>query len=611
VGDGDQGSGAWRVAPSDYLAARERHYAVPAAPTSVYVTMRDGCRLAVDAYVPQPVAARAPGERFPAIIVFTPYYRRFRVTGSGAEPTPNAAKYRDAFVPYGYALVVVDMRGTGASFGTRDALRSPKERDDCREIAEWVVGQAWCNGRLGATGISYLGAAACFLASTGHPAVKAIAPLFAVSDIYGEQLYPGGLLSKIWVTAYDGMMVALDHDRRDLLSAYPYFSDRRYAGPQPVDDDPEGTLLRQATAQHRDNFKLSDWAREFVYRDSRAVHDPALTTKACSPYGYVGEIRPDVAILSVSGWCDGAGYANGTIARFLTLDRNPRFLLLGPWDHGARTNVSPWRREVVPEFALMGELVRFFDRYLAQRDAGLEAEAPVHYFSVHGERWHAADSWPPPARPWVLYADADARLAETPPADTGSVRYQVSFATSTGRNTRYERLGAAAVETYYPDWAERSAGLLHFDTAPLDRPTAIAGHAIAHLALSCSEPDAALFVYLSEVEADGAVRYITEGMLRLLHRAERAAPSDYRTCWPYRSYDQADARLMTPGARETVAVPLLPIAWTLAAGSRLRVSIAGADEAHYPQVPHGRPPRLDFATGGADATRVTIPVRDA
>jgi predicted acyl esterase len=29
------------------------------------------------------------------------------------------------FVPRGYVLVVVDVRGSGASFGTRDSFRSP------------------------------------------------------------------------------------------------------------------------------------------------------------------------------------------------------------------------------------------------------------------------------------------------------------------------------------------------------------------------------------------------------------------------------------------------------------------------------------------------------
>ena len=67
---------------------------------------------------------------------------------------------------------------------------------------------------------------------------------------------------------------------------------------------------------------------------------------------------------------------------------------------------------------------------------------------------------------------------------------------------------------------------------------------------------------------------------------------------------------MTPGLAERVTIALLPVAWTLSAGSRLRVSISGADEQHYPQVPHGRPPRLTFMTGGPDGTRFAIPVRE-
>jgi putative CocE/NonD family hydrolase len=55
------------------------------------------------------------------------------------------------FVPHGYALVVVDVRGTGASFGCRDSFRSPAERQDYAEVIEWVAAQDWCDGRLGAT----------------------------------------------------------------------------------------------------------------------------------------------------------------------------------------------------------------------------------------------------------------------------------------------------------------------------------------------------------------------------------------------------------------------------------------------------------------------------
>ena len=100
------------------------------------------------------------------------------------------------FVPRGYAVVVVDIRGSGASFGSRDSFRSPREREDAYEYPlDWIVAQPWSNGSLGATGVSYLGAASDFLASTGHPAVKAIAPLFAVWDTYLlNNDYPGGVL---------------------------------------------------------------------------------------------------------------------------------------------------------------------------------------------------------------------------------------------------------------------------------------------------------------------------------------------------------------------------------------------------------------------------------
>ena len=72
-------------------------------------------------------------------------------------------------MPRGYAVVVVDVRGTGASFGTRDCFRSPKERDDFHEIADWIVAQPWSDGVIGSTGISYLGAASC---SSPRPAIR-------------------------------------------------------------------------------------------------------------------------------------------------------------------------------------------------------------------------------------------------------------------------------------------------------------------------------------------------------------------------------------------------------------------------------------------------------
>ena len=118
MSDGDLKGGAWRVAPSQYAAGREVPFALPARPLSRYLAMRDGCRIAVDTWLPE--GATGP---VPAVLILTPYYRRFALApGSEADAIPNAGKFIRYLVPRGYAVVVVDVRGTGAS----STLRLPK-----------------------------------------------------------------------------------------------------------------------------------------------------------------------------------------------------------------------------------------------------------------------------------------------------------------------------------------------------------------------------------------------------------------------------------------------------------------------------------------------------
>lgn len=593
MSDRDDKNSAWNLPPSQYLSRRPAEFELPAAPASQYITMRDGCRIAADIYVPQ---GDWKEQQFPTLLIFTPYYRRFKTDGNVAEPAPAAARYRDFFVPRGYVVVVVDVRGTGASFGTRDALRSPTERDDYREVAEWTVKQPWSNGIIGSTGISYVGAAACFLASTGHPAVKAIAPLFGVSDIYSEQLYPGGLLSKVWTQAYSDLMVAMDHDRRDLISDFSYYEDPGLQGPHRVDEDADGGLLAAAIREHRSNFSMAEAAPEFTFRDEGMLHSPEFNLAVCSPYHYLDKISSEVPIYSVSGWFDGAGYANGAITRFLTRANSKDRLLLGAWDHGARTFVSPWREQEAPAFNLLAELLRFFDTHLKGEETGQADEAPIHYYNVHAEQWQSATAWPPVSEHTRLSLSAGKSLTETPSEPNVDV-FKVDFETTSGRQTRYERLGAASIVDYYPDWADSSASMLHYETESLTAPASLEGHAVANLRMAVDQGDASIFVYLSEVDVAGKVFYITEGMLRAIHRKTSDAPADYVTAWPFRSYHRADAARVDLGAVTEFVIPLLPVAWTLKKGSKLRVSISGADAGHFVPMPYGRPPVFSVHTG--------------
>ncbi|MBM3561007.1 MAG: CocE/NonD family hydrolase, partial [Alphaproteobacteria bacterium] len=546
----------------------------------------------------------------PTILIQTPYVRRFALTpGANAEPSPNVYRYRDMFVPRGYAVVVVDVRGTGASFGTRDSFRSPREREDSREILDWIVAQSWSDGRVGATGISYLGAASDFLASTGHKAVKAIAPLFAAWDTYADNYYPGGLLIKRLAQVYDELMVALDHNRVDLRRKFSYWADPNLLDPAPVDADRDGSLMRAAVKEHLANFRQPDFMTEFKFRDDALPYDPNFTSASFSPYHYAASVPKDVAVYAISGWMDGAGYANGSIARYLTLPNAERRLLLGPWDHGARVNVSPWRARQEPELPVLGEVLRFFDQHLAGRDTGLAREAPIHYFAMNAEEWRSAGSWPPTRQRKRFYAAPDA-LAPSQPVAASAATYQSDFATGSGSQTRYERIAGMDATDYYADWHGRDERMLSLTSPPLEREVEIAGHVIANLWLSASEPDASVFVYLAEIEADGRSRYVTEGVLRALHRAETPPPANYRADWPWHSFSRKDAKPMPIGVPQLLRFALLPTAWRFAKGSRIRLSLTGSDGDHFAQTPHGRPPKLTLHSGGEQASYIDLPVSE-
>ena len=179
----------------------------------------------------------------------------------------------------------------------------------------------------------------------------------------------------------------------------------------------EGELVRAAVAEHRGNFRMTEFIREFRFSDDALASDPAITPASFSPYGYCDGVDRNVAVYSVSGWYDGAGYANGAIARFLTLNNERRHLLLGPWDHGARVNGSPWRARQEPEFPLAAEVLRFFDHYLLGLPTGLEREAPRALFRPAAlSAGPRPQGWPPQTSTRTLYLSPAGTLVEAPQA---------------------------------------------------------------------------------------------------------------------------------------------------------------------------------------------------
>ena len=61
---------------------------------------------------------------------------------------------------------------------------------------------------------------------------------------------------------------------------------------------------------------MPDFITEFKFRDDALPYDPSFGAPSFSPYNYVDGIRQDVAVYAISGWMDGAGYANGAHRAF-------------------------------------------------------------------------------------------------------------------------------------------------------------------------------------------------------------------------------------------------------------------------------------------------------
>src|SRR5262249_25520963 len=177
--------------------------------------------------------------------------------------------------------------------------------------------------------------------------------------------------------------------------------------------------------------------------------------------------------------------------------------------------------------------------------------------------WREAAQWSAAVSTRRLFLDRGGALSISP--GSGADIITVDFGFGTGTHTRYGRLAAHDTRVYYDDWQRREATLPCYRSQRLEAPIELAGHAVVTLHLASSEPDAALHV--SEEDSDGTVRYVTEGVLRALHRKLTACPQNYRASWPYHSCNRGDATPLVPGQFEEAVVAMLPVAPLFSAGS--------------------------------------------
>ncbi len=598
-----QGDRIWWQNDPECQCSKREYKAVTLS--SRYITMRDGVKIAVDVYLPEGLKA---GEHVPTILMQTRYVRRMQFRW----PFNHLVKGRfhkliQEVVRHGYAWVYVDARGSGASFGTRPHPYSKEETQDGYEIVDWITEQTWSDGSVGAFGNSYTGGSALFLATTGHPAVKAVMPRYAMFDVYPEVLFPGGLhlswLSDVW----GRLAKAIDKNRAEEFVGPK--ATLAIIGTSPVDDDKNHQQLEKAVEEHAHNGDITTIADGIVYRDDESAHAPGLTVDTISPHTRLAQLnQPGLPYYFYTGWFD-ASFVRSEIHLFMNIDDPQKKLTIGPWDHGNYTNISPYARKRKPLFKESREILRFFDHYLKGLETGITEEKAVHYFTMGEERWKSADTWPPPeAKPTAFYLRANNTLSQNPPEESGFDKYTVDPSAATGSRSRWVSLvNLDHKPIQYPHRKKADAKLLCYTSDILQTDMEVTGHPIVKLIMASSADDASVFVYLEDIDEKGRVHYVTEGMLRALHRKLSEAPPPYRTPVPYRSFLRKDGEPLVPGEKSELIFDLYPTSYLFKQGHRIRISIAGADVDHFaPILPE--PPDLTFYREPDHASHVLLPL---
>ena len=569
--------------------------------SSFYLTMRDGVRIAVDLNLPQSLKA---GDKIPALVRQTRYYRSFDLGWRLQFLTRNWTAQRKLFLAQGYAWLDVDVRGTGASFGHWVYPWSPDEIRDGAEVVDWIVRQPWSNGKVGAIGASYDGGSAEFLLLNRHPAVKAVAPEFTFFDAYSDLAFPGGIWLQAFSTAWQKLDRALDINyRRSFTSLIPRVVRSSYHGVRPVDADVDRALLDQAIQQHDHNLDVASMTQAITYRDD-APWPPGLSLDAFSPFSHASEISGSgAAVYLVEGWLD-ASFPQAALNAFQAL-RNPVRVVIGPWGHGGSIGGGLSRRSGHSAVDPDDQLLRFFDFYLKNAEDPPSSSRPITYFTREANRWNTADQWPPPGvRPLSFYPDSDQRLSgEQPKIGEASDSYRVDLSAATGLTSRWD-LGS---EVAYPDRRRADRRLLCYTSRPLERDMEVTGPPRVNLFLRSTASDGEFFAYLEDVDRKGRVSYVTEGELRALHRALSSDPP-YSQPAPYHSFKRADSLPLTTGEVSTIDFAMIPTSYLFRRGHAIRLALAGADRDHFAALP-GPPPTWVVYHDAAHRSSLELPTR--
>ncbi len=348
--------------------------------------MRDGKILYADIYRPD------SADKHPAILTRTPYNKSAMFLRKGSYLDPQR------FARAGYAVVIQDCRGTGASEGNMYPFCS--ESEDGYDTVEWIASQPWCDGNVGMYGLSYLAFTQWAAAMAQPPHLKTICPAAIAPYPPYATPWKSGVFNLQMNIGWSLMMNVneLMRSKTPLEKARPLLDYLNHM----IDSIEEQCCflpLKDTPAAHVGGIDMVPFYTDWL---SHLDDDDYWKQYCCSPFIFE---KVSIPVFHMSGWYD--FLTGGVLSNYRemiekgngNLARENQKVLIGPWPHGTDLpnligTLDFGAKAAGISIDVTGMHMRWFDYWLKSIDNGIMNEPSVRIFVMGDNVWREENEWP-------------------------------------------------------------------------------------------------------------------------------------------------------------------------------------------------------------------------
>ncbi|HUR69038.1 MAG TPA: CocE/NonD family hydrolase [Candidatus Thermoplasmatota archaeon] len=491
------------------------------------------------------------GTKVPVIIDAGPYYGELDEAATSADTHRLGGFLIENFVPHGYAIAQVSVRGTGLSTGCMDYFGA-KEQRDLDAVVTFLGEQAWSSGAVAMIGRSYDGSTPWEAASFGNPYLKTIVPIEGIDDF--QQLH-----FRNGTAEFRSVALGTQYYTFGATQGGPNTQD-----PSKTQPDDARLASREGCADGPQHAPMGVYG--YLTGGGHGVPGPADDYWTSREFtGRVLE-RYQGSLFWVHGLQDWNVNPSQGLSVYKEFHGTKK-ALLGQWAHNYADRPEE-HNNLRWDWAEM--LLRWFDRELKGVDTDV---GPALEIEDHRGNWRVEPEaqWPPADAEWTpLFPSADGSLL----TDGGAAKGTLSV---------FAPAPLALADQEATPIAPR---VLAFASAPFENETRLSGQPRLHITVQSPTPGGNIWAELWEVPAQGDPVQVGRAQMDLRYAAGGRSPTPY-----------------VPNTPVVAMMEFYPLDARILAGSTLQLLLTGESGGYLPSAASSQ---LTF-TFGADQTTLELP----